>query len=263
MTLPAAVERKNQEMARKKAKGRKGGRKKYQIEMTPYSIFVWTFILFFLLIWVFVLGIFMGRFYFPGAVSAISDIKEQIGKLPGMGDQNPGPVSPKKETSDPKLAFYDRLSSKKETAQKKTHDAPTVSEKPVTPVKQKPKPRASKPEPQPAVTPTPKPVSKPALKPEPKPEKTVANAKKEVRPAAGQARYTIQLASLELASQAEKLSNKLVNKGFPAYYYDVEIKGKTFYRVRCGRFKTRKEAAAFILKLKDATGVKGFVVKME
>jgi cell division septation protein DedD len=235
-------------MARKRQKGRKGGKKKYRIEMTSFSIFIWTFILFFLLIWVFVLGIFMGRFYFPGAVSAISGIKEQIGKLPGIAGQSKSAetASPKKETPDPKLAFYDRLSSKKETAQKKTVNVPTVSKKPVTGKNANPEPPARNPSPRPAA--------------KPKPERTVAGAEKGVTPGAG--RYTIQLASLELASQAEKLSKKLVNRGFPAYYYDVEIKGKTYYRVRCGRFGTRKEAAAFVKKLEAEAGVKGFVLRM-
>lgn len=244
-------------MARKRSKGRKGGKKKYQIEMTSFSIFIWTFILFFLLIWVFVLGIFMGRFYFPGAVSAISGIKEQIGKLPGIVAPNKSAetATPKKETPDPKLAFYDRLSSKKETAQKKTVNGPNVSRKPVTGKKPNPQPPARNPAPQPVSEPTPN------RKPEPKPERTMAGAQKEVKP--GAATYTIQLASLELASQAEKLSNKLVNRGFPAYYYDVEIRGKTYYRVRCGRFGTRNEARAFAKKLEDAAGVKGFVVRMQ
>jgi len=78
----------------------------------------------------------------------------------------------------------------------------------------------------------------------------------------GEARYTIQLASLELASQAEKMSNGLVERGFPAYFYDVKVKGKTYYRVRCGRFATKKEAEAFAEKLKKEAGVKGFVTRL-
>ncbi|MBW1771717.1 MAG: SPOR domain-containing protein [Deltaproteobacteria bacterium] len=239
-------------MAGKRTKGRKGAKKKYQIEMTSFSIFIWTFCLFFLLTWIFVLGILVGRGFFPSAVTAISDIKGQIGKLQGMVGQNksPEPAPTKKKESDPKLAFYDRLSNKKEVAQKKPTEVPHVSKKPLKAKKEtKPKPPPQAP--------------RPAPKPEPKPEKTVEKLKNEVTSPSRPARYTIQLASLELVSQAEKMSNGLVKRGFPAYFYDVEVKGKTYYRVRCGRFVTRKEAEVFVKKLKSEAGVKGFVTRLD
>ena len=246
-------------MARKRTKGRKGAKKKYQIEMTSFSIFIWTFCLFFLLTWIFVLGILVGRGFFPSAVTAISDIKGQIGKLQGMVGQNksPEPAATKKKESDPKLAFYDRLSNKKEVAQKTPTEVPQVSKKPVKAKKEtKPKPPPQDP------IPTSKTAPKPDAKPVSKPEKTVEKPKDEVKPPS-QARYTIQLASLELVSQAEKMSSRLVKQGFPAYFYDVEVKGKTYYRVRCGRFVTRKEAAVFVKKMKSEAGVKGFVTRLE
>ena len=253
-------------MAKKRSKGRKGEKKKYRIEMTSFSLFVWTFCLFFLLTWIFVLGILVGRGFFPGAVTAISDIKGQIGKLQGMVGQNKDSDTPpvKKEESDPKLAFYDRLSSKKEPAAKKITEAA-----PMSPVKAKKKPKTgvskpvSKPKPVQKTAPEPKSEQKAALKPEQKPEKPVPATGKTVTPYAPQARYTIQLASLELASQAEKLSTRLVKRGFPAYFYDVQVKGKTYYRVRCGRFATRKEAEAYVVKLKSEARVKGFVTKLD
>ena len=243
-------------MARKRTKGRKGAKKKYQIEMTSFSIFIWTFCLFFLLTWIFVLGILVGRGFFPSAVTAISDIKGQIGKLQGMVGQNksPEPAATKKKESDPKLAFYDRLSNKKEVAQKTPTEVPQVSKKPVK-AKKETKPKPPPQDPRPAPKPEPKLASKP--------EKTVEKPKKEVNPPSTPAQYTVQLASLELVSQAEKMSSRLVKQGFPAYFYDVEVKGKTYYRVRCGRFVTRKEAAVFVKKMKSEAGVKGFVTRLE
>ena len=184
-------------MARKRTKGRKGAKKKYQIEMTSFSIFAWTFCLFFLLTWIFVLGILVGRGFFPGAVTAISDIKGQIGKLQGMVGQNKTPESApaKKKESDPELAFYDRLSNKKVVAQKKPTEAPRVSKKPVKTKKEtKPKP----PPPAPGALPKPEArlASKPAPKPVSKPEKTAEKPKNDVTPPSTLAKYTIQLASL-------------------------------------------------------------------
>ena len=235
-------------MAKRKPTGRKGTKKKYQFEMTSFSIFVWTFCLFFLLTWIFVLGILVGRGFFPSAVTAISDIKGQIGRLQGMVGKNHEPEPRKEAVSDPKLAFYDRLSDKKDEAQKEKHhekEGPQVPRKPVEAKEEAPK------------------TAQPAPKPVPHQENPSNGGMHEgAKAPSGQARYTIQLASLELASQAEKMTKRLVDRGFPAYYYDVKVKGKTYYRVRCGRFVTRKEAEAFVEKLKKEAGVKGFVTRL-
>lgn len=233
-------------MAKRKPTGRKGTKKKYHIEMTSFSIFVWAFCLFVLLTWIFVLGILVGRGFFPGAGTAISDIRGQIGKLRGMVGKSHETEPRKQEASAPKLAFYDRLSDKKVEAQEQKEDekGPQVSQKQVTAKEEAPKTAASAP------------------KPVPNQKKTSNGVTHEGAEApSGQARYTVQLASLELASQAEKMSKRLVERGFPAYYYDVKIKGKIYYRVRCGRFLTRKEAEALANKLKKEVGLKGFVTR--
>jgi len=234
-------------MAKRRTTGRKGTKKKYHIEMTSFSIFVWAFCLFFLLTWIFVLGILVGRGFFPSAVSAISDIKGQIGRLQGIVAKNHEPDPPKKAASDPKLAFYDRLSDKKDAAQKEKDIGrpPQIAKKSLEKKDEAPK----------AVPPPPSAVPK-----ERPPSSGVMHKGGDAPP--GEARYTIQLASLELASQAEKMSNRLVKRGFPAYFYDVKVKGKTYYRVRCGRFATRKEAEAFAEKLKKEAGVKGFITRL-
>ncbi len=106
-------------MAKKRSRSKKAG-KKYQIELTPLSIFLWGGCLFFVLAWIFVLGILVGRGFLPGAVTAFSDLKNQISVLQEMVSRNRSHdlSSPKKSDSDPKLAFYEKLSSKKEEAKK-------------------------------------------------------------------------------------------------------------------------------------------------
>ena len=94
--------------------------KKYQIEMTSFSIFLWGFSLFFLLTWIFVLGILVGRGFLPGAVTAISDLKGQISKLQEMirRDKAEDLAFQKKSDSDTKLAFYEKLSRKKDESKR-------------------------------------------------------------------------------------------------------------------------------------------------
>jgi len=75
--------------------------------------------------------------------------------------------------------------------------------------------------------------------------------------------YTLQLASLENEIQAGKMTVRLTGQGYPAYYYRVDIKGKRFFRVRCGRFKDREEAGNFKKLLSEKQGLTGFVTKAD
>ena len=54
--------------------------------------------------------------------------------------------------------------------------------------------------------------------------------------------------------------NDLVDRGYPAYYYGKLVKGKTYFRVRCGEFSSIKEAESYAEKLTKDVGIKGFVV---
>ena len=66
--------------------------------------------------------------------------------------------------------------------------------------------------------------------------------KKPAGPSTSAGGYTVQLAALGSESQALKMVNRLVRKGYEAYFYKIIIRGKAYFRVMCGRFKSRKEA---------------------
>lgn len=100
---------------------------------------------------------------------------------------------------------------------------------------------------------------KPAEKAEEKvvPEKTtpIAEAKKETpteklqeregEKAGGEAQekvWTVQVNAYPLERDAKNLAKKLTDKGYDAYVVSAEIKGKSWYRVRVGRFATREDA---------------------
>jgi cell division septation protein DedD len=239
-------------MAKKRSRSKKGS-KKYQIELTPLSIFLWGGCLFFVLAWIFVLGILVGRGFLPGAVTALSDLKDQIGVLPHKvtrerPQQELDPA--KKSDSEPEMAFYDKLSRKKVEPVKET--APrrnarrTNSSKRLSPTR----------------------GSSGAQKATEQNRAGTSNVsrlqEKETRePQAPKGKYTVQLASLEDKNKAKKFISDLVHRGYPAYFYEAKVKGKTYYRVRCGKFPSRKTAEDYASKLRREAGLKGFVSRVE
>jgi cell division septation protein DedD len=249
-------------MAKKRSRSKKRS-KKYQIELTPLSIFLWGGCLFFVLAWIFVLGILAGRGFLPGAVTALSDLKNQIGVLQQKVSRERPPQDlgpPKKPDSEPKLAFYDNLSSKKVEPLKET--APPRNAKKRSRINSHAKRTNSSQQ----VSPTRE--SSSAQKATDQNRVGTSNvsrlAKKERRePSAPKAKYTVQLASLDEKNKAERFISDLVQRGYSAYFYEAKVKGKTYYRVRCGTFPNRKAAEDYARKLRKEAGMKGFVSRIE
>jgi len=75
--------------------------------------------------------------------------------------------------------------------------------------------------------------------------------------------YTLQIASLDNELKAANLAERLNNRGHPAYYYKVNVKGKTYYRVRCGIFNNKEEANDFQRLIAKQERIKGFITKIE
>jgi acyl-CoA synthetase (NDP forming) len=209
----------------------KGRRKGHAIELSAKAAFFWGLCLFFLLAWIFVLGILVGRGFVPDGVQSISELKAQIAKLQGLighGDSSKS-ETPTKSFEDPKLAFYENLSKKKKA----------VARDQLTSDRQK------------------------------KPNKPVAHREESGKKKTGQGpevaqaggKFTIQIASLGIQKKAEAFVRKLTAKGYPAYYYEVRVNGSSRYRVRCGSFKTAEEAKGFANELFRAEKIKGFVLR--
>lgn len=207
---------------------RKKKKKKYKIELTYPSIFLWGFFLFFLLGWIFVLGILVGRGSLPGPVTTLTGLIEHISRLPGVAgsDETQGLKSQNKSNSDPKLIFYEKLSVKKEEAKKKW---------------------------------VPKRKKKDSFQKADKLEKP-----NQVRvPPLDHAQYTVQIASLEEEDMARKLIKELTSRGYPAYFYEARVDGRIYFRIRCGRFLSREEADDYAMRLATETGHQGFVSRLE
>jgi len=232
-------------MAKRRSRSKKAG-KRYQIELTSLSLFLWTTFLFFLLVWIFVLGILVGRGFFPGKVTTISDLRAQIQRLQEMVTHKSSKEmeSIRKSEPDPKLAFYEKLSSKKDEAKKGRQ----IEKKREIPKKKPPQKKIETP--------------KKSRVEKKKTERTKVPVKPP-KPLTNEFQYTVQVASLDDKSKADKMIKQLIDAGLPAYHYEAKVKGKIYYRVRCGKFMNRKEATIYAGKLSKEKGIKGFVSKIE
>ena len=239
-------------MPPKKSKAKKKG-KRYRVDLSRTSLFFWCLGTLFLLAWIFVLGILVGRGFFPQGVETLSKLRIPIGRLQGI-------VSNRK-TSDldsikgldknPEFEFYDQLSVKKGELAKNNKSGAKKAGRPTELAKRFETDKSS------------------ARKVE-APEKSQSNFNKgggQTKPA-GEIKsmdtggaYTVQVASLDSESKAVKMADQLKSGGYPAYVHKGNVKGKTYYRVKCGRFKDKKEAGDFKSLLYQKEKIKGFVTK--
>lgn len=90
-----------------------------------------------------------------------------------------------------------------------------------------------------------------------------AESNREPVPENDNLQYTVQIASIGDREKAEKTIQALVDQGYDAYYYTAQVNGKTYFRIRCGRFDDRNSALEYSGKLEKETGYKGFVSKVE
>ncbi|HKQ32622.1 MAG TPA: SPOR domain-containing protein [Thermodesulfobacteriota bacterium] len=82
------------------------------------------------------------------------------------------------------------------------------------------------------------------------PDAADSGVRQEPRPKSGGG-FTVQVASYRDRKDAEELEQRLARKGYQAFVAEAVIPGKgKWYRVRVGRFGTRKEAASFGESLK-------------
>jgi cell division protein FtsN len=236
-------------MSSNQTKNRETG-KRYNLEFSVTSAFFWSLGLFFLLGWIFVLGILVGRGFLPGEVKTLTEMKLQISKLQDMVSKRDSSDLDKirKLSKDPKFRFYDELSAKKEDAAKKdlqgrkeSYDKPDLDKR----IKALEELVANR--------------SQPGIK------KTEIKTKtdKKVDQSERRGMYTVQLASLGSEIEAVKIVDRLKNRGYPAYFYEADVNAKTYYRVRCGTFRTESEAENFKNLLAQKEGMTGFISKAE
>jgi len=241
-------------------------------------MFGWGFVFLLLLVWVFTLGVLAGRGSLPGDL-AVTELKEQVAKIQEIirrnGPREAGQADDPPPES-PRLSFYEKLTIKKDesramedsrvdvdrdkisgtpgtvVARAPSRLAPGAPEKQAGPSRLEAEPSEKQPHSGSEYT---------KLKQEPGVEVTPPLAGRE--DLRMQARFTVQVAAVENRIAAEDMMGRLKRKGHPAYYYDVVIDGKRYYRVRCGRFLSRTEAEQYAAFLAEKEGIKGFVSRLE
>lgn len=73
--------------------------------------------------------------------------------------------------------------------------------------------------------------------------------------------FTVQVASYPEATEAKSHAADLVKKGFPAYPVEATVKGKTWYRVSVGSFRTSKEAGVYRVQLLKTSDLRSAIVQ--
>jgi DedD protein len=214
--------------------------------ITSKGVVVWCALILFVMAWMFVLGILVGRGTAPLPERKDALEKELDALKAAMLNNNNGGegegVGGGKDPQTAELEFYEALKKAP------PRQVPPPEKKP-EPVPAPPPVKASPPAAPPAPPPS---ADKPAVAPHPPapaperrppPAATVATAQS--------GRYTIQIAAYRDLRSAEKLVEELRAKGYPGYSLHSEIPNKGFwYRVRVGAFDDRSTAESMLGRLK-------------
>jgi cell division protein FtsN len=234
-------------MSKKSPPSKKKG-KKYQLELSLTTLFFWCFGLFFLLAWIFVLGVLVGSGLLPHGMESLSGPEEESAGLQ-LTDKKQSSSKPdvitELEEKKPEFTFYKELTSKKEAAAKKAkaNNKEKLNDRILAKKAKEKSPQKSSPD-----------TRKDEIKKSPDREKH-----KDVADATSDDDYTVQVASLSTEIEAMKMVNRLVTHGYNTYYCKAIINGKKYYRVRCGRFKDRDHAEELKRRLVQKEKISGFV----
>jgi cell division septation protein DedD len=108
-------------------------------------------------------------------------------------------------------------------------------------------------------TPAPKDIPKPVAKevPPPPPPKEVAKE----TPAIADGGYVIQVAAMPEHGVADAMARRLTSKGYSAFVMTADGAKPTMYRVRIGRFKTKREAETVAAKLQKEEQFKPWITR--
>ena len=206
-------------------------RKTVNIELSFMSLFFWGIGLVFCLAWIFALGVLAGKGLLPDGAETLGEIKSQIARIQEMiiTRNSSDVVQVNDAGKDPNLVFYHELSKGGENPVGRS-----------APPKDTPKTPEEK---------------KTSLKSKPEEKKTPLKS-------ASEGRFVVQVASLDAEKMASAMVERLTSRGYKAYSYKVFVKGRPYYRVRCGLFSSKKEAEAVQGQLAEKEGLKGFVRKV-
>lgn len=224
------------------ARKRKKKKKSVRFEVSRLALTGWCCGLLLALLWMFLLGLFVGKGITPANIN-FTEIKKRMmaeGIWPGSGETDPQ-ESPPPSTSTKKkiplkdLEFYEKLAKKKAAQTQKLAIAKTPpKEKPPTAVAAKPPP----------------------------PTKQREKSPEQQKPS--QALFTVQLASFKDLSSAKKFAGRFRGLKHKTTIREVELSGKgRWYRVQVGKLASREEATALADRLAKKYQLHAFVISLE
>jgi cell division septation protein DedD len=170
----------------------------------------------------------------PDASSPASD-----GAAAVTAESDPTAAAPPPTVDD--LSYFNRLEEPGQPAETLKPAKPTAA----APLAARAAPREAEPK---AVVPAPAPARAASTRREPEPPPPAASAPRPSTPAPA-GTYTVQVAALNVRSEADAIAKRFVDKGYAAYVVSPSQGTPAIYRVRIGSFKTRREADTVAAKL--------------
>ncbi len=110
-----------------------------------------------------------------------------------------------------------------------------------------------------SATPAPAPAPAPAQRTAPAPAETHAESPAAAEPSGSG--FAVQIAALNVRSEADAIAKRLSSKGYAAYVLSPASGTPTVFRVRVGKFPTRREAETVASKLQKEEQFKPWVTR--
>jgi cell division septation protein DedD len=184
------------------------------------------------------------------APAPASDAKP-IATIAGSDPTKAPPPSP---AADAEILSYPSLGAKNPPVDKlkPEHDKSSAS---VAPVAEKPAPVATT---KPAATTVATPPPAPAAKSKDTPKEA---AHTDLAPEPTQSGFAVQIAALNVRTEAEAIAKRLNSKGYTAYVLSPANGTPSVYRVRVGKYGTRREAESIAERLQKEEQFKPWVTR--
>jgi DedD protein len=210
---------------------------------------------------IFLCGVLVGRGVRAGQntiadaspASTIADTSPQqaaAAPAPTPAGSDPTAAAPPPAAGDD-LSYFERLQKSKTPAEQlkpaSEQKAPAVERPAPVAARETPPPAPKEPAPAPAPVATPAPAQAPAVdaaRPEP----------------SGQG-FAVQIAALNVRSEADAIAKRLSSKGYAAYVLAPADGTPSVYRVRVGKFPTRREAESIAARLQKEEQFKPWVTR--
>jgi len=229
----------------------KSQKKLIRFDLSRLALAGWCFALLVALLWMFVLGVLVGKGITPANIN-LADIKKKMidqGVWPGSGkavqeEESPRTTNTKKKIPLNDLEFYEKLAQKKrERLEESTPEKTAVKSEPAPPAEAQPEPATT-------------------AKAQPPSAAQSTKASEEKKPPKGS--FTVQLASFKDQNSAKKFAARFQDLKPKVTVRTVDLPGKgRWYRVQVGELANRDEAAALADRLAQKYQLKAFVISLD